>query len=128
MNKYMVVGFNIKGNNNYYLLDNKVEEEKNDYSLIKKEENIITKIKRAFKKENPYGIKNVILGLVTFIGAFGGFPEPPKIFIDLVLKHSWIKWILVFFLVFQGAGGQDPRLASIITLTGYVIYLFLDKY
>ena len=128
MNKYMVVGFNIKGNNNYYLLDNNNEQDKKDYNIIKNDENIITKIQKVFKKENPYDMKNVILGLVTFIGAFGGFPEPPKIFIDLVLKHSWLKWILVFFLVFQGAGGQDPRLASLITFTGYVIYIFLEKY
>ena len=124
----MVVGFNIKGNNDYYYFD-RDKENKKDYNIIKREENtIMNNIKRVFRKDNPYDIKSVILGLVTFIGAFGGFPEPPKVFIDLVLKHSWLKWILVFLLVFQGAGGQDPRLASIITFTGYVIYIFLEKY
>ena len=75
---------------------------------------------------NPYNRKQIALAFATLIGAFGGFPEPPRQFTELA-RNEWFRWLMVAILVFQGAGGQDPRLAAVVTAIGYVTYKFFLK-
>ncbi len=71
-----------------------------------------------------FNFDKLILPLATAIGAFGGFPDPPKIFEDLI-KFEIIKWFLVFVLIYQGGGGADIEFSFFVTIIVYVIYLFL---
>ena len=75
---------------------------------------------------NPYNRKQIALAFATLIGAFGGFPEPPRQFTELA-RNEWFRWLMVAILVFQGAGGQDPRLAAVVTAIGYVHINFLKE-
>ena len=77
-------------------------------------------------KINPYNRKQIALAFATLIGAFGGFPEPPRQFTELA-RNEWFRWLMVAVLVFQGAGGQDPRLAAVVTAIGYATYKFLER-
>ena len=47
----------------------------------------------------------VLAAIGTGIGAFGGFPEPPKLFRQLILKYEALRWLLLFILIWQGSGG-----------------------
>ena len=38
------------------------------------------------------------------MGAFGGFPTPPKLFIQL-FNITGFRWFALFLLIWQGAGG-----------------------
>ena len=75
---------------------------------------------------NPYSRKQIALAFATLIGAFGGFPEPPRQFTELA-RNEWFRWLMIAVLVFQGAGGQDPRLAAVVTAIGYAAYKFLER-
>lgn len=63
----------------------------------------------------------VLLVTCTILGAFGGFPEPPKLFQDLT-KYQLVQWGLVFALVYQGGAGQDPVVAGAATLVTMILY------
>ena len=47
----------------------------------------------------------LIAAIGTGIGAFGGFPEPPKLFKQLIRNYEAIRWLLLFVLIWQGSGG-----------------------
>ena len=80
----------------------------------------------VFDRINPYNRKQIALAFATLIGAFGGFPEPPRQFTELA-RNEWFRWLMVAILVFQGAGGQDLRLAAVVTAIGYVAYKFFER-
>ena len=64
-----------------------------------------------------------VIGMIaTSIGMFGGFPEPPKVFQNLVEDYPILKWTLVFVLIFQGMGGQDIYWSIIGTVATFLIY------
>lgn len=77
-------------------------------------------------------LSQIILASATGLGAFGGFPEPPKIFKDII-KYEFIKWILLAILVWQGGGGssssikKDILITILITTVMYVGKIYLDK-
>lgn len=73
---------------------------------------------------DKYTLNNYILVVATLLGAFGGFPEPPKMFKELT-KHDMVKWFLVFVLLYQGGAGQDIQLAAMITGIAYLLYKFV---
>lgn len=62
-----------------------------------------------------YKTKQIVLALATGVGAWGGFPSPPQSFIDFFANNEIARYILVFILVWQGGGGQDPKLSLLIT-------------
>ena len=95
------------------------EEEQEEPQPIENVANIIKRI-------NPYDSRQIILAFATLIGAFGGFPEPPRQFTELA-RNEWFRWLMIAVLVFQGAGGQDPRLAAVVTAIGYAAYKFLER-
>lgn len=65
--------------------------------------------------------KQITLAFLTLIGAFGGFPTPPKAFTEMT-KCAMLQWTLVFVLVFQGGGGQDAWLSASVTAVAYLVH------
>ena len=63
----------------------------------------------------------ILLVTCTVLGAFGGFPQPPKAFLQLT-KYPIVQWFLVFVLAYQGGAGQDPLLAGAATLITFILY------
>ena len=62
-----------------------------------------------------------LLPIATAIGAWGGFPKPPKFFTDLVNGSDLIKYLMVFILIWQGGGNQNTYTSLSITLVIYAI-------
>lgn len=75
---------------------------------------------------------HILIATATGLGAFGGFPDPPKIFKNLI-KNEIVKWILLAILIWQGGGGassnpvKDVVITSLITGVMYVGKKVLDK-
>lgn len=67
----------------------------------------------------------IVLVVATVIGAWGGFPSPPKRFQEII-SNPLIQWSLVFVLAYQGGGGQDIQLSLIGTFILYVLYQLLN--
>lgn len=63
--------------------------------------------------------------IATVLGAWGGFPKPPKIFLELT-KFELVRWFLVFILAYQGGAEEDIRQALIITVIFYLSTKLLD--
>ena len=75
-------------------------------------------------------IKNIltVIGLLaTGIGAFGGMPEPPLILIKLTDKYYFLQWVLVYVLIWQGAGGYDEITSIIGKIILFIIYYLVKK-
>jgi hypothetical protein len=68
-----------------------------------------------------HGFWQLLLVTCTILGAFGGFPQPPKAFVALT-QYQVVQWALVFVLVYQGGSGQDPVLAGAATALTLVLY------
>jgi hypothetical protein len=80
-----------------------------------------------FNELNDKTLWRIVTAIATIIGAYGGFPTPPKIFQDLV-KFKLVQWLLVFILVYQGGSGQDSLLSLYITVGMFIVHTILDKY
>ena len=61
-----------------------------------------------------YTVEQIVLALATAVGAYGGFPQPPTVFQNLV-KNEMVQWALVWVLIYQGGSGQDLTLATLVT-------------
>ena len=67
----------------------------------------------------------IIAAIVTGLGAFGGFPEPPLLF-KQILTYKWSRWVLLFLLVWQGGGGDGKfSMSAFLTslVTTVIIYI-----
>ena len=73
-----------------------------------------------------YSHDQLIVTVATLLGAFGGFPEAPKVFTEIT-KHEIVQWALVFVLLFQGGAGQDVKLAAMMTAVAYGFTKFLKS-
>lgn len=62
----------------------------------------------------------LILPLVTAMGAFGGFPEPPSMFKNII-KNIVVQYFLLFLLIWQGGGGQNWKLSAKVTVVIFVL-------
>ena len=76
----------------------------------------------------------LLAAIITGMGAFGGFPTPPKLFIQL-FNIPGFRWFAVFLLIWQGAGGgaeftwRSLGMSFMSTLVIWLIYQFpLVKY
>jgi ABC-type branched-subunit amino acid transport system permease subunit len=69
----------------------------------------------------------IVLVSATILGAFGGFPKPPKVFTNLT-QYSLVQWLLVFVLAYQGGSGQNVGLALMATLLTFVLYQVLKYF
>ena len=70
------------------------------------------------------GLGKMVLAMATTIGAFGGFPDPPKAFSALT-QYQFVQWMLVFVLIFQGGGSQDPLFSVAVTIATFLLYKFV---
>ena len=81
--------------------------------------------------KQPVGLKSklqpLVLPLVTGLGAFGGFPEPPNMF-KRVVKNKLIQYFLLFLLIWQGGGGQDWKLSAKVTLVIFVLITVINMF
>ncbi len=77
-------------------------------------------------QENHSGTKNATLGLalMTALGAFGGFPAPSKKFEEFT-RNEMVQYGLLFVLIYQGGGAQDPKLTALTTALVFAIKNFL---
>ena len=66
--------------------------------------------------------KKVTLAMLTALGAFGGFPPAPKSFDSMLKRCGMLRWVLLFVLIYQGGGGQDPQLSAAVTVAVFVIH------
>jgi hypothetical protein len=70
----------------------------------------------------------VMIGLLgTGVGAFGGLPQPPKLFIDITQRYELLQWVLVYVLIWQGAGGYDEYLSLLGTLVLFILYKLVER-
>jgi hypothetical protein len=74
-----------------------------------------------FGKILEVGFWKLLLALATMIGAFGGFPDQPKAFSALA-QYQLVQWLLVFVLIYQGGGGEDPILSGVLTVAAFFGY------
>jgi len=81
---------------------------------------------RASKKPSMKDmIEPLILPIVTALGAFGGFPEPPNTF-KKIINIKVIQYILLFLLIWQGGGGQNWKLSAIVTVVIFIIITIMN--
>ena len=69
----------------------------------------------------------LILPIVTAIGAFGGFPEPPNMF-KKVIQNKPVQYILLFLLIWQGGGGQNWKLSAKVTVVIFVLITAVNMF
>lgn len=69
-------------------------------------------------------IEPLILPLVTAMGAFGGFPEPPNIFKNII-KNKFVQYFLLFLLIWQGGGGQNWKLSAKVTVIIFILFFII---
>lgn len=70
------------------------------------------------------------LPLITAVGAWGGFPNPPRV-VQRLFAHKIVQYAMVFMLVYQGGSNQDLMVSAIVTAVIFVITKglnMLDKY
>ena len=70
------------------------------------------------------GLGKMIVAIATTVGAFGGFPDPPKAFSALT-QYQIVHWMLVFVLIFQGGGSQEPLFSLAVTAATFMLYKFV---
>ena len=68
-----------------------------------------------------YNRQQIILACATALGAFDGFPSPPKKILKIT-THPIVQWFLVYVLIWQGGAKQDSKLSIMITLFFYTLY------
>ena len=69
----------------------------------------------------------LVLPIVTAMGAFGGFPEPPHIFKKFI-KNKIVQYLLLFLLIWQGGGGQNWKLSVKVTVVIFVLITVMNMY
>ena len=73
-----------------------------------------------------YSSKDIILAFSTGLGIIGAYPKPPLMLIEFFNENQFLRWILVFILVWQGGSKQDHKLAVLITATLFALYKSLE--
>lgn len=54
----------------------------------------------------------LILPFLTLVGAWGGFPEPPRMFKKIV-EYRFFQYFFLWVLVMQGGASVDPGLSLV---------------
>ena len=62
-----------------------------------------------------YTLSQFVLPLATAIGAYGGFPDPPRFFSNLA-RNEIFRYVLLAVLIYQGGAGQDIKLSVLVTV------------
>lgn len=63
----------------------------------------------------------MLTSIATALGSFGGFPEPPAIFVSIA-KSPVVQWFLMFILILQGGSGFDFIYALLATGMVFLLY------
>lgn len=79
-------------------------------------------LNNLFKNIN---MQNLLLATSTLIGAWGGFPDSPKIF-KKITENIFVQYFLVFILLYQGGTNQDITLSLIMTLVFFIVNKYID--
>lgn len=61
----------------------------------------------------------LFLPMLTLIGAWGGFPEPPQSF-KFLTEISIFKYLFLWVLVMQGGAGLDADLALVAIIMFFI--------
>lgn len=70
--------------------------------------------------------ETVILAIATGLGAWGGFPAPPRAF-NRFVTNELVQYALVFVLLMQGGAGKNYKLAGLVTGIMYALHKILDN-
>ena len=65
---------------------------------------------------------SLVLCFSTALGAWGGFADAPPIFKTFV-RRTWVRYILLFVLVWQGGGSQNVY----VSLFGTALFILLER-
>jgi hypothetical protein len=68
------------------------------------------------------GVKNFIMHTMTAIGAWGGFPDAPLWWNDMMKLTPYMPWVMMCVLCFQGGDEQDFQMSIEYTIVLYFIY------
>ncbi len=68
------------------------------------------------------GIKNFVMHSMTAVGAWGGFPDAPAWWNDLMKASPYMPWVMMCILCFQGGDEQDFQMAIEYTILLYFLY------
>lgn len=90
-------------------------------------EDFFSRIMYMLNSLMKHGFWTILLVTCTIVGAFGGFPEPPKAFTNLT-QYRPVQWALVFVLAYQGGSGQDAVLAAAATAATFVLYTIVRAF
>ncbi len=85
----------------------------------------IEKLPKDFFNKKTIGMLIALVG--TGIGFFAGFPETPKVVENFVNKYPMTKWVFVYTLIWQGAGGYNESLSLLGTVLIYLIHKRLSR-
>lgn len=69
--------------------------------------------------------KQLILPLVTGLGAFSGFPDPPEL-LKKLSGNVLVQWLMVFALIWQGGGGQNIQVSAVATALLFALKMVLN--
>ena len=72
-------------------------------------------------------VQDLILVSATAIGAYGGFPAPPKKLVDAVKDNKPLQYGLLFTLIWQGGGEQSIQKAVVGTVTFAAVKYVMDN-
>jgi hypothetical protein len=75
-----------------------------------------------FALKNPFTFPwgRLVMPMLTLIGAWGGFPDSPKMF-KTVTKWRPFQYFFLWVLVMQGGASADPGLSLIAVLIFVVV-------
>lgn len=80
-------------------------------------------LKFDFKVLGP----KLVLPMLTLIGAWGGFPEPPKSF-KKITQNRFFQYFFLWVLVMQGGASADADLSLVAVLIFVFISEIIKKY
>ena len=70
--------------------------------------------------------ETLILAIATGLGAWGGFPAPPRAF-NRFVSNELVQYALVFVLLMQGGAGKNYKVAGLVTGVMYALHKILDN-
>ena len=74
-----------------------------------------------------HGWRDLILNCCCALTAFGGYPDPPAVFIRAIERAPILKWALMVALIYQGGGEQDIGLAIELSILIYLVLRMLKQ-
>jgi len=70
---------------------------------------------------------DLVLPFMTAIVSLGMFPEAPELIKNVFAKYGFLKWALLFALVYQGQGKGNLSLTALVVVIVFLVYKILDN-